>query len=450
MPGLTESPSKKRRRWWDLVRLGITLAAVGFVLNQITWKDRFRLESGEMASGWLDVTQEGVRYFQADDGSRHLIPPEPADPTQARFFPGFWTLLRGINAWLLLGTLLAFPLGILLMARRWQWLLRTHGLDPGYWESLRLTWIGILANNVLPGATGGDLVKGWCIYRRAPGKQVPAVMTVLIDRVLGLVSLMLVSGLALLVQSYRPELEAPSRVVRVVLLAVAIGGIVFFSGRIRRLLRVSEIVARLPFNKQIRQIDDSVFHYRHHIGTLVRCVGISLVIHFWVIGCSYYQGRALGLHVGLGNYFILLPVIFTVGAFVPSIAGLGVMEGLYAKLFSLPGVGATPSSAVALCILYRLMILAGSLPGTLPMYREFSALGVPILGVGEAPLPFEDAADDPTRVSQAAQNHGPADAEPLPTAGPPPRSAGWKRWPPPGFRPTIAEPVPRYRADRLR
>lgn len=364
-----------RKVAWTIVRVAVTVGAVAYVLTQITWKDR--LQVGEQfLSGWR-VKEQSVFVFRADDGTVHPIPPESKDgPASNAFVPGFITLFKQVRVGRLVAGLLLFPFTIFLLAKRWQLLLRTHGLDPGFYEATRLTWIGQIANNVMPGATGGDFAKGYCIYRRAPGKRVQAVMTVFVDRIMGLVSLMLLGAIALLFQRGRPELEAAGHFVTYGLLIVVGGGILYFSNRMRRIVRFERFLGRLPFNKQVRHLDDSIFHYRDHLPTLFRCLGISVLIHLWTIGCIYLLGRSLGIPARIDYYFIFLPVIFTCGAFVPSIAGLGVMEGLFQQFFSLPGVGATKASAVALCILYRLMQLLGSLPGAIPMHAELSARGV--------------------------------------------------------------------------
>lgn len=364
-----------RKIAWNVLRIGVTVGAIAFVLTQITWKDRLRSDN-EWLSGWR-VKDNAAFVFRADDGQTLPIPPEPADNLNpAAFVPGFITLFKQVRVGLLIGGLGLFPFTIFLLAKRWQWLLRTHELDPGYREAIRLTWIGQIANNVMPGATGGDIAKALCIYRRSPGKRVASVMTVFIDRVMGLVSLLLLGAIALLFQKGRAELDAASHFVTYGLIAVVVGGIVYFSNRMRRIMRFEKFLARLPFNKQVRHLDDSVFHYRDHLGVLLRCLLISIAIHIWTIGCIFLLGKSLGIRVSIIYYFIFLPVIFTCGAFVPSIAGLGVMETGFQQFFSLPGVGATPSSAVALCILYRLMQLLGSLPGAIPMYAEFSHGGI--------------------------------------------------------------------------
>lgn len=374
---MSEKPQKKSRLLWNLFRWAMTLAAIGYVLSQITWKDRLLITDPERQqiaiSGWL-AFENGNEVFDADDGR---VFPIAAEERSEKFVPGFWTLLKGINRSLLVIALAVYPISVLLLAWRWQLLLRTHDLDPGYMEALRLNWIGLFTNFVLPGSTGGDLIKGVCIYRRSPGKRVAAVMTVLVDRVVGLISLMIIGTVAALIQADDGDLKGISQTTSWILVAIMGGGAIFFSARLRRLLKIAEIVERLPFKKRIQEVDQSVFHYRHHLWLLGGNVAISFLIHATTIFCIYLIGRSLRLTVPLMFYFEALPVIFTAGAFFPSIGGLGILESLFAHFFM--SQGTTASSAVALCILYRLMILVGSLPGAIFTYREFSAHGIPKL-----------------------------------------------------------------------
>lgn len=401
---------RSRKLLVNLLRIGVAIAALAWVGYRVVsegWEDRLRTPDGDVLKGWA-FREPGkapgvapIDRFRALDGRVFDIPPDPEDKSIAPdFTPGFPTVLKRTRLRYLLIAFAAYPLVIIISARRWQWLLATHGLDPGYPEALRLTWTGILANHVLPGATGGDLLKGWMIYRRTPGKRLSAVMTVLIDRVLGLVCLLLIGAVALMIVSRSREMAAAQAFIAAVL-GVAVGGsFVYFSARLRRLLFVDALIGLLPFQKQVRALDDSVFHYRHHIPVLLRSVAISMLIHGTTIFCVWMLGRALGLSIDLLSHAVFLPVIFTAGAVIPAPAGLGVLEGLFMQCYSLPGVGGTPSAAVALCLLYRLMQLVASLPGAWPLYLEMSH-GVPNL-TADAPEPafaeelVKDAANQPT------------------------------------------------------
>ena len=78
------------------------------------------------------------------------------------------------------------------------------------------------------------------------------------------------------------------------------------------------------------------------------------------------------------------------GSFLPSIGGLGVLEGLFQRFFGM--VGVAPASAVALCVLYRIAQLIASLPGAIPAYREWSAKGVRAITETELADPLAQAA----------------------------------------------------------
>ncbi len=359
----------------NAVRILVTLGAIAYVVGEIQWRDEYRTESGVILYGKLVKIGADQFQFVADGGQTFAVT-EPRNPDESNpFIPGFVTLLKRTNFILFGGAILLYPVSFVLLALRWQWLLDTHGLDPGTKEALRLTWIGLLANHVLPSSTGGDFVKAVCICRRAPGKKTAAAMTVLVDRVVGLISLMIIGATAIYLQQGKQSLIGPGRFVGWGLIGITTCGVIYFSGRIRRFLRIDRLIAILPMSEKFKKLDDSLFHYRRHILALIQVLLISFLIHGWTIWCVYLIGKSLGLNVGIIHFCAFLPVIFTVGALMPSIAGLGVLEGGFQKFFSLPGVGATPASAVAMCILYRIMVLISSLPGALPLYREMSAPG---------------------------------------------------------------------------
>ncbi|MFO0945857.1 MAG: hypothetical protein U1D30_07925 [Planctomycetota bacterium] len=106
---LSDKPRNKSRLLWNLLRWVVTLAAVGYVLSQITWKDRLLVPGADgkqiALSGWLTL-EDGKEVFQADDGRG--LPILPEDRAE-KFVPGFWTLLKGIDRSLLI---LAFAMYI--------------------------------------------------------------------------------------------------------------------------------------------------------------------------------------------------------------------------------------------------------------------------------------------------------------------------------------------------
>ena len=74
-------------------------------------------------------------------------------------------------------------------------------------------------------------------------------------------------------------------------------------------------------------------------------------------------GIALGLKLPFYTYLLYVPVIYMVGAFIPTPGGVGGVEGAYLFFFvaAYPEVGA--SQILALALLARLWDIARGLPG---------------------------------------------------------------------------------------
>jgi len=367
-----------KKRAWTAARVAITLGLAGYVFTLIEWRDSLRIGPSDKptvvrGTAMTEDGSSGRPTILVADGETHKIPPAPekagvADP----YAPGFVKLVRQVDKRLLLLAIFSLPFSYLLLAIRWQWLLRTHGIDPGFWETLRLSWVGLVANNVLPSSIGGDAIKAVCISRRAPGKRVAAVMTVLMDRALGLVALLAVGGGALATRALQPELAVIRERMLITLAVLVVGMFVFFSGRVRQMLRIQQLIARLPHAGKFQELDSAIFHYRKHPWMMVGAVLMSVGLHCWTVTCIMMMGAALGMKSAGVYYFMFVPIIFTMGAFVPSVAGLGVMEGAFAGFFSLPFVGDRASAAVALCLLYRMVQILLSLPGLLWLHTELA------------------------------------------------------------------------------
>ncbi len=100
-------------------------------------------------------------------------------------------LLFYIASW----TIAAVILGCL----RWLLLLRGLGYKLQFKQALKLHFIGFFFNSAMPGAVGGDLIKVAYVVRenRSHGKS-NAMMSVLLDRVVGLVGLFTIGSIVIL------------------------------------------------------------------------------------------------------------------------------------------------------------------------------------------------------------------------------------------------------------
>ncbi len=274
------------------------------------------------------------------------------------------------DARLMLLGLLAFGPAPVLIAIRLKWLLETHDIRVRTWPVIKVTFAGNFIINALPvGTSGGDAAKAFYIAKDTPRKH-EAVTTVFFDRVIGVVGLVLTSGLMALLNWSDPAFTRWGRVIALLTVALFAGGAVYYSGRLRRLFRLDAILARLPLGKHIQRIDNAVLEFRNDKARVLAAVLLAILLQAVAIFSLFLAGWALGA-VGdspwraLPIYFAYIPICFLTGAFP-----IGVMEATFIELFSTgPHPLGSQEAAVFLSLVARLIQLIWALPGGLVVLR---------------------------------------------------------------------------------
>ncbi|MEY2558843.1 MAG: glycosyltransferase 2 family protein, partial [Verrucomicrobiota bacterium] len=87
-------------------------------------------------------------------------------------------------------------LPILGLSVRWQIFLRQQKITLPFFTVFSLTWAGQFFNSILPGSTGGDVVKIYQLCRMAPDRKAAAAATVLVDRLTALIALVVLAGIS--------------------------------------------------------------------------------------------------------------------------------------------------------------------------------------------------------------------------------------------------------------
>ena len=109
----------------------------------------------------------------------------------------FRQAIRQVSWYWVLAALVLYFTSQTLLASRWVLLLRVQGIYVSQFQAIRLTYMGLFYNNFMPGAVGGDLLKGWYVTRHsAEHLRVEAAVTVFVDRLVGLIGMILVAGIA--------------------------------------------------------------------------------------------------------------------------------------------------------------------------------------------------------------------------------------------------------------
>jgi uncharacterized protein (TIRG00374 family) len=223
---------------------------------------------------------------------------------------------------------------------RWWMLVRAQDIPFPLRDAVRLGFLGNLFNFVLPGSIGGDVTKVVLAARENPKAKAIVTATVVLDRLLGLFSLILVGAAAsLLHPSFwkHPELG-------VVMLVFLGGSVAGLSGILIALhpaalnSRVMTKLQSLPkIGNLITELCRGVALYQARRRVLVAAVGLGLVVHVTNISALVSCTAALGM-VDVPSWLthlFIVPVAEIAAAFFPLPGGIGAREGALQVLYGL-------------------------------------------------------------------------------------------------------------------
>jgi hypothetical protein len=248
-----------------------------------------------------------------------------------------------------------------LNAWRWMALLDDRGTEARVPTSrlLHIFFVSTFLGTFLP-ASGDLVVRAWQLSREQLGR-VRAVASVIMDRLLGIIGLVLVVSAGLVLGRDLIEPGAWRAGLGLSLVVVVTTLAVVYSGRVEDALhslaaRFPERLAR-PASNLLRGV--RAYSIRHFAVTGVLAASIAVnvlrVLQAWMLG------RALGLGAGVTLYFCLVPLILLLMLLPISVAGLGVSQAGFVGLFTWAGAPEAP--VLALSLLYVALGVLGNLPG---------------------------------------------------------------------------------------
>ena len=278
---------------------------------------------------------------------------------------------------LLFLALLLYGLVILITVFRWGVLLRVQGIHLPLWELIRLTMIGVFFNMAIPGAVGGDLVKMGYITRQVPDKRTEAVLTILLDRIIGLLALFFVAAVAVLLSL--PLLREMGHEDRTLQLAAymvgvgSLGGIVAVAlvefravwvrnAWIARLLDMGRRLLPQAVTHIIERLAAALDLYRKKRGSVLVALALALSVHSFLSLDFYCIGVALGeRELTLGNHFLATQVANAAGAIPITPSGVGTRDAVAARFFR--AMHGDPELAGAIPVTLSLIIVFWSMVG---------------------------------------------------------------------------------------
>ena len=236
---------------------------------------------------------------------------------------------------------------------RWYLLVRGLDLEFRLADAFRLGTLGFMLNQVMPGSVGGDLFKAACIAHEQPGRRTEAVASVFIDRVVGLVAMLVVAsaGLFFASDSLResPLLSGLEAIVWVAT-ACGLGLLMLMTSRLVSGKSMQKLLGTLPVvGHSLSQLSEGLATFRSRRWYLVGAFALALTTHSLLVSAFWSVSRGLPIAApSFQENATIVPMALVAGALPLTPGGLGITETGLAKLYATIGLRETDGAMVAL------------------------------------------------------------------------------------------------------
>jgi len=241
--------------------------------------------------------------------------------------------------WLILG-FSCITLAIPCTTLRWWYLLKVQGIHLKLLNAGSLVMIGNFFNAFLPGSTGGDLIKIFYTIKQAPDRKARATLSILTDRVLGLIAILTVTMLLIPFKftqiADNPEAREYILILAALLGVVFIGILTLFFFPLHRLPQgLKNIWLKVPKRDVILSLYEG-FHEHGKAGHLtLKAIAMAGISVFFILSSGYCIARSLHLEVSYPLITIIFSLTLCAISLPISISGHGVREWMLILMFGI-------------------------------------------------------------------------------------------------------------------
>ncbi len=270
--------------------------------------------------------------------------------------------VRRADVLLVFWTLVAVLADRALMALRWMKLVEALEVHASRWKLVKIFFLSTFFGSFLPSGVGGEAVRA-VSFSKLTSRGIEGVASVVMDRLIGLLS-MLLTGLLSLSIFYRVY---PHPALLYVVLAGSVGLIaglaLALAEPVHRALLERFRGGTTRFAEWTRKAIEAMARYREKLGTLGFVLGMSVGVQLLRVLQAWLLSESMGLGTPGIYFFCFVPPILVVTMLPISVGGWGTANVAYVALFS--QVGMDPDGAFVLSILILSLGVVGNLPGGL-------------------------------------------------------------------------------------
>jgi uncharacterized protein (TIRG00374 family) len=264
--------------------------------------------------------------------------------------------LRRADLGLVFLTLVTVVVDRSFMVLRWMKLVEALDIHVPAARVVKIFFLSTFFGSFLPSGVGGEAVRA-VSFSRLTERGVETVASVVMDRLLGLLS-MLLMGLISLTVFYRVY-PHPALVGVVVILMIG----VVFALTLGLSRRMHARFAAGASEGWLTRAARAMGRYRDRPGTLAAVLLLSLGVQTLRVLQAYLMSEAMALGTPFIYFLCFIPPILVVTMVPISVGGWGTTNVAYVALFS--QVGMDPDGAFVLSVVILALGVVGNLPGGL-------------------------------------------------------------------------------------
>lgn len=345
--------------WKVAWRLGICLLLLLWIFHSI-FVNEARIAARAQGLPWDDLS----RIEKWQQGWTHG-PPQLWENLTAVPFGVF------VVSVLLVGVMLA--LGVI----RWRMVLRVHGIALPLTRAVEISLVAHFFNSFFLGSTGGDLMKAYYAARETHHKKTEAVVTVFVDRLVGLWAMLLFAGIMMLPNHALITSDQMLRLPILIVLCMLLGcsflvALAFYGGVSRKWSGARDWLRRLPKGQWLEQLLEACREFGRQRFFISRALFLSMALNAVTVFQFMVLASGLGLRIPPVMMFVIVPTIICIASLPITPSGLGVRENLFVLMLAAAPISVHATQALSLSLLAYAGTLVWSLFGGIVylMFKE--------------------------------------------------------------------------------
>src|SRR6202022_128005 len=217
---------------------------------------------------------------------------------------------RAHTKWLLIGLPVAL-VGEAANVTRWQILMRVQGMFMSWRRAIMLFFVGLFFNLFMPGYTGGDFARLYYLMREFPDKKKESVLTVVMDRLIGMAALVLTALLTTVLRWHWLQKTPQATVLLWVLLSMLIGFVLITvaSFAVTGFKLVDRLPEHFPFRDRLVETSEAYHLFARAKRSLLFAFLLSFPVLFSFYGAFYCAAKALGAGVSVLDICSIMPIV---------------------------------------------------------------------------------------------------------------------------------------------